>query len=191
MKIARLLSPVHSLGPGERVCMWVQGCSKGCRGCISPEMQPAVGKEIQEHMLADIVRKAADLGKCKGLTISGGDPFEQPESLLTFLNEVKDFFADILVYTGYRIEEIQNGSASGSGIACLDKIDVLIDGRYVEELNHSSCILRGSENQLIHYLNPAVRQTYEDYMKAGRILEPFIHNNRLIVTGILDRERIE
>jgi len=187
MRIAQLLSPVHSLGPGERVCLWTQGCAKNCRGCISPEMQEHKGKDMAEDVLSKILISAAVLGKCSGLTVSGGDPFEQSDSLYKLLAYVRDFFGDILVYTGFCIDEIKNGAAGSSGIKCLDYIDVLIDGRYIDERNFHDTVLRGSDNQKIHYLNENVRAVYEEYMNGGRIIETFAHNDTVILTGIMDR----
>lgn len=186
MRIGRMLSPVHSLGPGERVCLWTQGCSKCCKGCISPELQGFKGTEIKENALCELIKKIADKNNCTGLTISGGDPMEQSDSLLKLLGGVRDRFDDILVYTGFDLEEIKEGKAGDSGIRCLEFIDVLIDGRYVRELNRTDCVLRGSSNQIVHFLSGDKKSIYEEYMRKGRIVETFVHNDKTIVTGILN-----
>ena len=189
MRIGRILSPVHSLGPGERICAWTQGCSKKCKGCISPELQNFTGTEIDEAILCKLFFQIADKNNCSGLTISGGDPMEQPDSLLRLLEKARNRFDDILVYTGYDLEEIMKGCAGESGIRCIEYIDVLIDGRYDEELNTPDCVLRGSSNQKIHYLNGKIEPIYEEYMKQGRIIESFVHDNETIITGILNKEK--
>lgn len=186
MVVGRILSPVHSLGPGERICIWTQGCSKKCYGCISPELQSKEGNEIDEAVLAVMLEKIAQKGNCTGLTISGGDPFEQSDSLLKLLKLVKKMFDDILVYTGYTLQAVLRGEAGDAGIECLNYIDVLIDGPYVKELNKSDCVLRGSSNQIIQFLNREIEEKYVDYMKKGRILENFVHGNKTIITGILN-----
>lgn len=188
MVIGRLLSPVHSLGPGERVCLWTQGCSKNCVGCISPELQTAHGAVINNKKLSQLILLVAKKGSCSGLTISGGDPFEQPEDLLEVLRLTREAFDNILVYTGFTIEEIRKGCSGESGIECLKYIDVLIDGRYEKNLNTSNCILRGSSNQCIHYLNEASKDLFVKYMEKGRIIESFVHDNKTIITGILNEE---
>lgn len=182
-----MLCPVHSLGPGERLCLWTQGCSKNCPGCISREMQPHEGEDIPEDALSSLVIRAASMAACTALTVSGGDPFEQSGPLLRFLRAVRGTFPDILVYTGWTLSEIRGGAAGEDGIRCLDLIDVLIDGRYTEALNEPDCVLRGSSNQVVHFLNPAPEAAYREYMKRGRILETFTHNHTAIVTGIMDR----
>lgn len=186
MRIGRILSPVHSLGPGERLCIWTQGCSKKCMGCISPELQELSESDIDEEILWKLMQQIADKNNCSGLTVSGGDPMEQPDSLLLLLEKARSRFKDILVYTGFSIEDILKGCASEAGIKCLDYIDVLIDGRYVKELNTSDCVLRGSSNQKITYLNEKMKPIYEEYMKQGRIVETFTHNQETIITGILN-----
>lgn len=191
MIIERVLSPVHSLGPGERVCLWVKGCSKNCEGCISPEMQDPHGRAIDDRALGDVITQIARRSGCRGLTVSGGDPLEQPQALLPFLERVRDSFDDILVYTGYELSEIMDGAAGEMGIECLRYIDVLIDGRYKKSLNTPDCVLRGSSNQKIHFINKEIKPFYDEYMRRGRIVESFVHDNVTVITGILNEEAQE
>lgn len=188
MVIGRFLAPVHSLGPGERVCLWMKGCGKKCPGCISPELWSKEGRDIPEPLLAKMVLQIAEKGKYHALTISGGDPMEQAVSLYRFLLLVREQFDDILVYTGFTQEEILGGCAGEYGIKCLELIDVLIDGRYVMEKNTEDCVLRGSSNQNILFLNEKVKENYLDYMSRGRILENFVHDGETIITGILNND---
>mgnify|MGYP004691157787 FL=1 len=188
MLIARILSPVHSLGPGDRVCLWTQGCKKRCKGCISPELQPYSGNEIDEDVLAKILIQVARKNNCTGITISGGDPLEQSQALLKLLTLLRNEFDDILVYTGFEFQDIQNGLVGIEAKKCLDYLDVLIDGKYVDELNYKDCVLRGSSNQNIHFITKGLAPIYAEYMKQGRILESFVHNQNIIVTGIFDKE---
>lgn len=182
-----MLSPVHSLGPGERVCLWIQGCIRDCPGCISPELRSLSGPETDECLLAEILIHTAIQGGCGGLSISGGEPFFQAPSLLRLLRLVRERFEDILVYTGYTVEQIQRGDCGLAGRDCLELIDVLIDGPYIWERNRPDCVLRGSDNQRIHYLTPNMAERYETYLARGRILESFSHGGTVILTGIPDR----
>ncbi len=178
---------MHSLGPGERVCLWTQGCTRDCQGCISPELRSLTGPETEEGLLADILTRTARLGGCQGLSISGGEPFLQAPSLLRLLTVVRNKFEDILVYTGYTLEEIQGEYCGSAGRDCLELIDVLIDGPYLQERNRPDCVLRGSDNQRIHYLAPDMAERYETYLARGRILESFSHGGTVILAGIPDR----
>lgn len=188
MLIARIVSPVHSLGPGDRVCLWTQGCKKRCKGCISPELQPYSGNEIDEDVLAKILIQVARKNNCTGITISGGDPLEQSQALLKLLTLLRNEFDDILVYTGFELQDIQDGLVGIEAKKCLDYLDVLIDGKYIDELNYKDCVLRGSSNQNIHFITKGLAPIYAEYMKQGRILESFVHNQNTIVTGIFNKE---
>jgi anaerobic ribonucleoside-triphosphate reductase activating protein len=189
MQMARFFSPVHTLGPGSRVALWTQGCGKKCPECTAPELQPRRKElNIPESVLARMITDAARRNDCSGLTISGGDPLEQPEALLSLLTLVRGTFEDILVYTGYTMEEIRAGAAGEEGAQCLKYIDVLIDGRYVPSLNDPSCTLRGSSNQKIWYLTQGMEERYAPYLSAGRKVENFIHQDHVVTVGIQDRE---
>lgn len=187
MFVARILSPVHSLGPGKRVCLWTQGCKKRCKRCMAPELQPFTGTETEEELLSKLLNKLAEKNDCKGITISGGEPFEQPQALLKLLKLLRNNFEDVLVYTGFELLNIQNGLHGESARLCLNYIDVLIDGEYIDELNFMDCILRGSSNQGIHFFNKNLYSIYEEYMKKGRVLQSFVHDKETIVTGIKNK----
>jgi anaerobic ribonucleoside-triphosphate reductase activating protein len=191
MIIGRILSPVYALGPGARIGLWVKGCSKKCPGCMSVDLQVGDGENIDEKNLADAMLQLAKMNDIKAITISGGDPFEQAEALKEFLLSIRGSFEDILVYTGYTLQEIMQGASGQSGIDCINLIDVLIDGRYEEANNVSDSVLRGSSNQNINFLNQSIEGTYLEYMKMGRMVETFQHSDETIVVGILNKEEHE
>ena len=112
---------------------------------------------------------------------------EQPEALLKLLELVRPTFEDILVYTGYTLQQLQQGLCGEAALGCLPLIDVLIDGPYVESRNEPGCVLRGSDNQKIHYLTPAAQARYTDYLQQGRQLETFAHGDTVVITGIQNR----
>ena len=185
MEIGRLLAPIHSLGPGERIGLWTLGCDKNCKGCISPEFKnPDEKKDIPIQLLVSIIRQTAKINECTGITISGGDPFCQPEELCKLLREIRGDFKDILVYTGYLYEDIAGGKYGDAARDALTCIDVLIDGPYIEEENFCDVILRGSKNQKILIFNPELEEIYKEYMKEGRLLENFTGNGHLYTVGI-------
>lgn len=185
MLLARMISPIHSLGPGERVGIWLQGCSKKCRGCISPEMQSFDNmKNVPVEILVTIIKEEARRNSCSGLTISGGDPFEQAEELYDLLSGLRPVFSDILVYTGFTLDEIEKSKKMRE---CLKFIDVLIDGRYEEEFNFGNGKLYGSENQRIYYFNDLIIDSYKEYVSRIHLLESFIHEGRVISVGIQRR----
>ncbi len=130
------------LGPYERVCVWFQGCSLKCPGCMVPEHQP---KEPFLLMNADELFDRVEKFGLKEITLSGGEPFQQPENeFLKFLSILKSKGFGIWIYSGYTLAELEkNGYAKH-----LDFADALVDGRYNEKQNNNQP-LKGSENQRI------------------------------------------
>lgn len=124
MYIARILYPVKVLGPGNRVGIWFDGCSHACKGCSNPELW-----EFQEKystsidMVIKLLNTIKESQVIDGFTVTGGDPFEQPEDLRQLLKYVKTVSEDILVYTGYDYSYLQKNYSN-----ILELITVLIDG---------------------------------------------------------------
>lgn len=133
MYIARILYPVHVLGPGERVAIWMCGCNKDCKGCANPELQKIDEKYfLPINKVFDIIN---NLPKLKiGFTITGGEPFDQSKELYELILYISKFTDDILVYSGYTYEELLQSNDNYTH-KILKSITALVDGRYVEELN--------------------------------------------------------
>ena len=187
MRIAQIIAPIKSLGPGERIGLWVQGCHRNCEGCISPEYQGESGTDIPTTLLAQIIKDIQLREKIDKITISGGEPFEQPEELKNLLREIREGFSDVLLYTGFELKEIALGLCGESGKEALEYIDVLIDSPYIDALNNKESALKGSDNQVIHFLNKAKEKEYLDYIKRGRIVENKVINGMIYTIGIMNR----
>ncbi len=148
MQVDRIFYPVKTLGYGIRIGIWTIGCPRRCFNCSNPELQNTdAARDISIDDIVSVVRKYAD--KIDGVTITGGDPFFQP-SELRILTEKLDTLGidDILIYTGYTLEEIKNSSELSP---VLKYTGVLIDGEYIDAMNDNLGI-RGSSNQKIHIL---------------------------------------
>lgn len=186
MLLARMITPITTLGPGNRVGIWTQGCTKRCKGCMSGELQTFdQTKDIPVDLLISIIVSEAKRNKCRGITISGGDPLEQSEQLYFLLKGLRSFFTDVLVYTGYTMDEINN---SDSLKRCLQYMDVLVDGRYIERENTGRSKIYGSNNQKIYFFNKKLVKDYRDYEGQECRLESFIHNDKVITVGIQKRD---
>ena len=106
MQIDRVLYPITTLGPGERLVIWTIGCSKHCHKCANPELwHENPDKNIDVFELVGIIKQATDNRTIDGVTITGGDPFEQIEELNKLLSFFREITDDVLVYTGYTTEE--------------------------------------------------------------------------------------
>lgn len=178
--VARILYPVKVLGPGDRIGIWFAGCEHCCKGCSNPELW-----DLREKYRTDIetivrmIKSITNKGKIDGFTITGGDPFFQADALDKLLLELQTISDDILVYTGYKYEEIKNKHQK-----IIDKIAVLIDGQYVEEKNDGS-ILRGSSNQRIIFLKSYCKDKYESILNNGvNEIQNFSTGKAVVSVGI-------
>jgi len=138
--------PVYNLGPGKRVGIWVQGCSIHCKGCINKSTwNKKNGKKLTVINVYEIVNQLCQ--DYDGITITGGEPFDQYPQLMAFATMLKrKTNLNILCYTGFNLEELETKFPDKVFYKC---IDFLTDGRY-EEDNPSSNSIKGSENQAIY-----------------------------------------
>lgn len=133
-------------GPGLRYAVFVQGCAHRCPGCHNPESQPAVGgtPTAISDVLADI--RANKL--ITGVTLSGGEPFEQPAACATLARALKADGYNLWVYSGYLYEQLLARAEAEPAVAeLLAIIDVLVDGPFVEGQKSYTLKWRGSDNQ--------------------------------------------
>jgi anaerobic ribonucleoside-triphosphate reductase activating protein len=163
--MSRVYFPVTALGPGRRLGMWFQGCSIGCAGCIARDTwQPDSGTEVSVGQLAQLWQSALGAG-ATGLTISGGEPADQPDALVELLTAVRDLRSpnsqespDILLYTGYELDEFVLRVPGGAEL-----VDVMITGPY-DIRQPTALIWRGSANQQLHLLTPLGNERYTDFV---------------------------
>lgn len=153
MKYADLKYNDIANGPGIRVSFWVQGCPHKCYNCQNPETWDFNGgKEFTAETLQEIKDALTANGIMRNLSILGGEPLCQENLFLTMLviKEVKEQFPNINIYlwTGYTIEELK-GKSNSHLKYILNNIDVLIDGKYIEDQRDITLPLRGSSNQKI------------------------------------------
>lgn len=136
-------------GPGVRVSLFVSGCRHHCKNCFNREAwdfdfgRPFT-KQTEEEILAEL-----DKDYIKGLSLLGGEPFE-PENraaLTQLLKRVREKYPQKTVwcYTGFEFEKLSDQTAR----EMLSLIDVLVDGKFVEQLKSPDLIFRGSSNQRI------------------------------------------
>ena len=177
IRIGRIWYPVLTLGYGRRFGVWMQGCKKDCPGCISPEMKDPRGGEVRS--ISELICSAARV-KPDGLTVSGGEPFDQPESLLALIRAFLQVSDDILVFTGYTLDELHE-MHSAVIEEILGSIAVLVDGRYMEHYNDGTG-LRGSSNQNIYIWRH--KERYPDAETLPRTLQCVLLPDRLWMIGI-------
>lgn len=186
--ISRIHFPVTTLGPGRRLGIWFQGCSIRCPGCISADTW-AAGKGLLE--IDELFeRMDAWLPDCDGITISGGEPFDQCDALIEVLTRLRaKVGVDIFVYSGHSFEGVAEPLQRMDGL-----IDALITDPY---LVHAPQILplRGSDNQRLHMLTPLGRArfaTFEDPERRTKTFDVMFDDNGAVwLAGIPRRGDFE
>ncbi len=134
-------------GPGIRLSIYVQGCPHRCPGCHNPETHdPGGGYEADLEELAALIK--AHRAGIDGVTISGGEPFEQPEPLAALAGRVLEEGLNLIIYSGYRFEDLLAKSRHDHNIRRLLEAGwLLVDGPYRLEERDCNLPFRGSKNQ--------------------------------------------
>nr|ELR5221081.1 radical SAM protein [Providencia rettgeri]ELR5224608.1 radical SAM protein [Providencia rettgeri] len=186
ISISRIHFPIMALGPGKRIGIWFQGCSLRCKGCLSPDTWQVKDNNITVEQLLEQITEWLPLAD--GITISGGEPFEQPEALFSLVRGLKQRTdADILVYSGYQWEHI------GESVSQMAPyIDALISEPFKVALPQTQ-MLKGSDNQRLHMLTPLGRTRFIAYQRAttleDKVLDlAFDETGRLFLAGVPERD---
>ena len=143
-------------GPGVRVSLFVSGCTHRCKGCFNEEAWDfSYGEEFTDKE-ADRIIEALRPDYIKGFSLLGGEPFEpvNQKELAPLLERIKEAYPDktIWCYSGYTLEaDLLSGRLCDFSITkrMLDCIDILVDGKFVEEKKNLQLRFKDSENQRI------------------------------------------
>lgn len=157
--------PLYSLGPGTRIGLWFQGCTLHCRGCVTPEswsFDPE--RSMPLDAAAEKIRLFLRMRPYPdGLTISGGEPFDQPEALFELLRKTRSLgVRDVLIYSGYRAEFLLERYPELAGLA-----SALVDGQF-ELGNTTDSVWKGSGNQKLMLFEEALSQRYEAWTQEQK-----------------------
>jgi anaerobic ribonucleoside-triphosphate reductase activating protein len=155
-------------GPGKRAVLHLQGCSIRCPGCQNKHLWPS-GEGCGE--LASglaLARTLVETGL--PITITGGEPFDQAGELSALLATIRAMAPDrhIIVYTGYRFEELAN-SHRYAILSALANIDILVDGPYIKQLDDPEMQYRGSRNQRVISMVETFRLSAGEVLTRGPV----------------------
>ena len=140
-------------GAGVRVSLFVSGCRNRCENCFQPETWAFdYGKPYTQETEDEII-KALEPSYVDGITLLGGEPFEpqNQRELVKLLRRVRKERPgkDVWCYTGYTLEKILGDGHPHCEVSreMLSMVDVLVDGRFVDDLKDIALRFRGSSNQ--------------------------------------------
>ncbi|EBF3224290.1 TPA: anaerobic ribonucleoside-triphosphate reductase-activating protein [Salmonella enterica] len=140
-------------GPGTRCTLFVSGCVHECPGCYNKSTwrlnsgQPFT-KEMEDKIIADLNDTRIHR---QGISLSGGDPLhpQNVPDILALVQRIRSECPgkDIWVWTGYKLDEL-----NAAQMQVVNLINVLVDGKFVQDLKDPALIWRGSSNQVVHHL---------------------------------------
>lgn len=164
LRLSRLHFPVTALGPGRRLGIWTQGCTIGCPGCISRDTWPSTVDGQPAVPVPDVLAWCAGHTGVDGVTISGGEPSEQPAALTELVAGLdrhrRERGWDVLCYTGVEEDEFARRCPEVHGL-----VDALITGPY-RAAEPTDLVWRGSANQRLVPLTELGRQRYGRWVDA-------------------------
>ena len=135
-------------GPGLRLAVFTQGCRHNCLGCHNPETHSFDGG--YEEDIDKIVKMALSNPLLSGVTLTGGDPFYQPEACLELAYKLQGHGLSLIVYTVFTFEQLNELRKNDEIVdRFIHEIDFLIDGPFIKSQRDISLRFRGSTNQRI------------------------------------------
>lgn len=149
LNINKIIEETQSEGPGKRFCIWVQGCSRHCKGCFAADTWDFKPKNL--YTSESLISMINEQKNIEGVTILGGEPLEQPEAVAELVKGVHELGLTVLLFTGYRYDELTE-SDNVYWHKILQNTDVLIDGEFIEDEKCFDIPLIGSKNQTIRFL---------------------------------------
>lgn len=129
-------------GPGIRMVVWTQGCLHHCLHCHNPQTWDPDGG--QSYAVDTLVQEIEEAQLQTGITFSGGEPFLQAKQLLPLAQAAKKKNLNIWAYSGYQFEDLL---LEESKKTLLTYIDVLVDGKFINEQKDYRLMFKGSRNQ--------------------------------------------
>lgn len=191
MLIHRIFSPVTVLGPGkERLGIWTQGCTIHCPGCMTPESWEFDQKYFLDFKSIENLIIKSNLEGYTSIVISGGEPFDQSDGLFILLSQLRRHnFTDILVFSGYRYDQILEKFPNH-----IKLIDLLVSEPFIQEQTNLKP-WRGSDNQKIHILNHNKDYSESDFENFKSLKEREIQlvqdGCEIFLIGIPKREDLQ
>lgn len=187
--IYKFLPSTHVEGPGERACIYVQGCSIRCEGCITPQSwQKGINQKVNVKDIAETILQGPEV---EGVTFSGGEPFEQAKTLAKLGNILKNEDLSVVTFTGLVFEDIVK-SSNADWHELLSITDLLIDGPYMNDKFDLNRPWVGSSNQRYHFLTERYQHIQSNIHEIKNKIEIRLQDDgEIVVNGIIRQKNIK
>lgn len=188
VRVFKILKNTTAEGPGNRFCIWVQGCRKHCKGCYAKDSWDFnAGIEYSVNYLYSLIKD--ERNNIEGITFLGGEPLEQAKDLSILAQKVKEELnLSVVCFSGYTYEEIKSKDDSYMN-KLLEYTDLLIDGGFIKDEFDLSRPWVGSKNQ--RYIFLSNRYNLKEILKYKNKIELHIgKNGKVDINGMGDFEEI-
>jgi anaerobic ribonucleoside-triphosphate reductase activating protein len=189
LRLHRFLPFTRAEGPGNRACLWVQGCPIRCPGCFNPSTWSKSGG--YDVTVEELEARILDASNIEGVTFLGGEPFEQAEALSDLGYRVRQVGLSVMTFTGYLLEDIVKSTRQGWQ-DLLGVTDLLLDGPYIRDLTDTSRPWLGSSNQWYHFLTPRYRHLEAELGDIPNRLEIRLQpDGKVFINGLASSEMLD
>lgn len=187
LEINRIVKNTSVEGFGKRYCIWVQGCSIRCKGCVNiSAIEKGKGKKIK---ITEIVADILETKDIEGITFLGGEPFEQAKSLSLIAEEIKRNQLSVITFTGYRYEYLKKCDNLYFN-KLLKFTDLLIDGEFDISQFDVSRPWTGSSNQNYIFITDRYNKSQLNDVKNRFEIQIDIDGN-IFINGMGDYKKLE
>jgi anaerobic ribonucleoside-triphosphate reductase activating protein len=166
IRIADLVQDSIVDGPGIRLTVFLQGCPHHCKGCHNPATWDYDGGKLIDT--DDIIAMMYANPLLDGITLSGGEPFAQMVPCRELADAAHERGLSVWCYTGYTWDALR-GAYGYESFELLDRLDVLVDGPYIEEQRTLELPWRGSRNQRLIDVQASLKTGHVVEYKEGDI----------------------
>lgn len=189
IRIHNMILHTKALGPGLRTAIWLQGCERRCKGCMSPGSRSLDGGRLVR--VSDVAQAVLQLSDVEGITVSGGEPFLQVDALYRLLSIIHEKSKlGVIIYTGFTLEELRRMDNPKVTQIISEMADIIIDGEYVEELNDGMA-LRGSSNQHVNFITERYVSQRTLYEQNQRDVEVIATESAMFLIGVPSQKTFE
>ncbi|WP_435125618.1 4Fe-4S single cluster domain-containing protein [Micromonospora tulbaghiae] len=191
VSVARFLPSTCAEGPGDRTAIWVQGCTIRCAGCFNPHMWTFRGGEQvpPDDLAARILASGTE-----GLTLLGGEPFDQAAALARVASAVRQVGRSVMAFTGYTSLQLQKAAEAGRDdvAALLGATDLLVAGPFLRDRIDTVRPWVGSTNQEFILLSDRFPHLLDDVQRAHDRIEVSVDaSGQIAVNGWAELELLD